>query len=135
GSLFAPNGLPNVDETQTGSNPTYDGLSYFQILDASLNPGAQFATPQCDCFLTNLISDGLAPGSTFYFRAVERRNTQGYSWMAFDALTLDGQQVAAPEPGSGLLLVGSLGLVAVLKARFARGQARRPVLPDDQLAL
>jgi hypothetical protein len=139
GSFFARSGLPNdsgaTAETNTGSatspayvvtfdtltwlgtgwsGPTYDGQSYLQILDAGFNVVAQFSTPQCDCWQTistNLLTDGLSPNATFYFRSVDGRSSNGYSWMAIDALTLTGQQVGAPEPGTGLLLLASLGLI------------------------
>jgi hypothetical protein len=118
GSQFARSGLPNssgpIAESNTGSatSPafqatsdtlswlatgwsgfTYNGNSHYQILDAGFNVVAEIPTPQSDSWSTlsvNLPGAGIAPGATFYFRAVDQMNANNYSWLAFDYLKLSG---------------------------------------------
>lgn len=143
GSFFARSGAPNTaSEANTGtatsrafsvtfdtltwyadgwSGSTYNGQSYFQILDAGFNVKAQIAAPESDTWKTlstNLIADGLAPGATFYFRAVDGNSSAGYAWISMDYLTLSGV-AEAPEPGAFSLLAGILAILGLCARRFA----------------
>ena len=93
------------------SGSSYNGASYFQILDGSLASKAQVATPQSDAWslLTlSLSANGIALGETFYFRAVDDNNAAHYAWLAFDDVRL------IPEPSTWIMSV--LGLsVALLR--------------------
>lgn len=127
GSKFARSGAPNANppsalaESNTGtatspaytvtartlswystgwSGPSGDGLSYFQVLDESLAVRAQVAAPQSDAWLRlsiDLIAAGLAPGDTFYFRAVDGHGENNYAWLAFDRLALRGSVSKVPQ--------------------------------------
>jgi hypothetical protein len=117
GSYFARSGAPNTSsEANTGTvtssayvvsydtltwksvgwddGPnTYDGTSYFQILNSNFQELARIPTAQADIWKSvgvNLRSLGLNWGDTFYFRAIDARAQSTYSWLAFDALTLTG---------------------------------------------
>ena len=92
------------------SGSTYDGQSYFQILDGAMNVKAQIQTPQSDPwvrFSVDLTAIGLALGDTFYFKAVDGKSANNYSWLAFDKLTLRGslakEQQAAFTVNTGRL--------------------------------
>jgi hypothetical protein len=141
GSYFARSGAPNTaSESATGtatssaltvtydtlswqaagwSGPTYNGENYFQILDSGFNVLATIHAPQADAWTgltTNLLTDGLHAGDTFYFRAVDGRSEAGYAWIAMDDLEMTGAAVSAnaPEPGTWSML--ALSLVAIVFA-------------------
>ena len=118
GAVFARSGAPNVApgnplaESNTGtitspplvvtgdilrwnaagwSGPSYDGQSYYQILDGTFNVKATIPVPESDPWVTlttDLLAAGLQLGDTFYFRAVDAKAENNYAWMAFDKLTL-----------------------------------------------
>ena len=150
GSYFARSGEPNSStegDTGTLTSPAYtvgytelewllsgwsggdpsvgNGANYFQILDHNLLPKAQIDTAQSDGWEAknvNLLSIGLLPGATFYFRAVDGRNETNYGWMGFDELKLTGTQLtpgAVPEATS-FLIWGVLGLTAASLAKRRR---------------
>lgn len=141
GSFFARSGAPNQDESLTGtlsspmltvtfeslqwsavgwSGPTGNGASRFEVLDADFSVKATVAAPLSDSWSlqsVNLIAAGLAPGSNFYFRAVDGNSGSGYAWLALDDLAFVGQPV--PEPASLLLFAGG-GILLVARLRRRR---------------
>jgi hypothetical protein len=109
------------------SGSSYDSQSYFQILDGAMNVIGQTQTPQSDPWvrmIVDLTSLGLELGDTFHLRAVDGKNANNYSWLAFDKLTLRGS--LAPEAQAPLLVVTGLataefGSVFVVSASGGSG--------------
>jgi hypothetical protein len=114
-SYFALSGLPNTEsETYTGvaTSPTYtvafdtfswyaygwagssyNGESYYRIVDTNGNVKAQIAAPESNTAVlltTNLISDGLTPGQEFHFQGVDGDSAGSYAWLAMGELAEGG---------------------------------------------
>ena len=93
-----------------------NGLSRFEILDASFTVKATVAAPLSDNWAlrsVNLLSIGFSAGDTFYFRAIDGNNNSlgnGYSWLALDDLRFNG--AAVPEPAGVVLMLAGLAMVA-----------------------
>ena len=90
-----------------------NGLSGFQILDASFAVKATVAAPLSDTWVTqgvDLLAAGLAPGATFYFRAIDGNAANSYAWLAVDGIQFTGAAVPEPAP-LALLLAGGCLLV------------------------
>jgi hypothetical protein len=148
GAFFARSGAPNgsgaLGESLTGtvtspafqvlydtltwkstgwSGFNYDGVSKFQILDGNFNVKASIQTAQSDTWTTastNLLSDGLTAGATFYFRAIDAKTNSpavGYSWLAFDNLQLTGTLLPVPEPETYAMLLAGLALLGLAASR------------------
>jgi len=144
GSFFARSGAPNVASgplaesltgTMTSSALTLsytsiqwlatgwsgqfgNGLSRFEILNSSLSVVATVAAPLSDSWSTksvNLISSGLAPGESFYFRAVDGNSAAHYAWLAMDKLQFIG--AAVPEPASNLLMLSGSAFLLLLRRK------------------
>ena len=144
-SYFARSGEPNAPtESDTGTmrSPAYtvsysmlewlsvgwsgdasigNGQNFFEILDSTFVQRAIIGPAQSDGWepaSINLLTIGLLPGSTFYFRAVDNRNEPNYAWIGFDELKLTGTQVADPgvvPEASSFLVWGLLGLACCVK--------------------
>lgn len=144
GDYFARSGAPNVGsgllaESNTGtmvyssirvsydtltwsaagwSGSSYDGVSYFQILDDEFNEIAQIATPQSDEWISmsvNLLDIGFLPGDVFCFAASDNKSNNSYAWMAFDNIQLSGTPV--PVPGALWLLGAGIACLANVRIR------------------
>jgi hypothetical protein len=157
GSFFARSGGPSTREAATGtarSKPYVvsftmlewlstgwsgqfvdDGKNYFEILDSSFSPLATVSSAQSDLWETasvNLIDIGLTAGATFYFQAVDKRDNAGntgFSWIAFDKLTLTGDELEIPggvPEAASVLIWGLLGLTFVTSTGRRRSPGDRP---------
>lgn len=147
GSQFARSGAPNVlsgplAESNTGtmsSGPlsvTFDSISWlatgwsgqfgdgsnrFEILNAGQTVIGTTAAPLSDSWSTlsvNLLSLGLSPGGTFYFRAVDTNASNNYAWLAMDNLQFVGAPV--PEPDTVAMLLVGLGAMVIFMRRRSR---------------
>ena len=97
-----------------GSGSVGNGQSYYQILNQSQQVIDTIGTAQSDSWIpetVNLLGLGLAPGQTFYVRAVDGDNVYvgpngpNYAWMGIDQVQETGAAVTVTV--SGLSLTGA----------------------------